>query len=404
MKNQGIKICFLADKHDLYDDRIYWKMAVPLVQKGFQVYYFLIGNTTQKGITQEGVHFKIFEVENFSKNKFVNFVLKVFKSKNYKKLFNAAKKIDADIYHFHDLWINKIGVKLKKLKSKPTVIYDVHEPYAEDFKSYYKGSYVKNNLMRLFSIWVDYWEKKQSKNYDLIIATGPSVLDDFNQVLGESKVDILYNFTDNYKLFEDIPIGDKKYDFIYSGGITELRGAMKILEATKIAVKTNTNIKVLFIGKYNGKALLCKMKAYVKNNKLENNVILHDFVNYSEISKFYNQSKIGLVTLFDIPTYRVSMPIKIFEYMAFGLPIIGSNFGIIASYIDNEDIGIKIDPQSPEEISNAMLNILGDKDTLDFYSKNGRQATLEKYRWDLELDKLVNHYLTLQNKRGKNAK
>lgn len=36
-------ICFLADRHALYDDRIYWKMAVPLEKLGFKVHYLLVG-------------------------------------------------------------------------------------------------------------------------------------------------------------------------------------------------------------------------------------------------------------------------------------------------------------------------------------------------------------------------
>ena len=43
------KICFLADRHSLYDDRIYWKMAVPLKERGHKVHYLLIGNKAEVG-------------------------------------------------------------------------------------------------------------------------------------------------------------------------------------------------------------------------------------------------------------------------------------------------------------------------------------------------------------------
>ena len=56
---KGIKICYLADKHDLFDDRIYWKMAVPMKRRGAEVYFFLIGPREQEGITSEGIVFKM---------------------------------------------------------------------------------------------------------------------------------------------------------------------------------------------------------------------------------------------------------------------------------------------------------------------------------------------------------
>ena len=73
MTPKPIRICFLADRHDLYDDRIYWKMAVPLVNKGFQVHYVLIGKEASSGTTSEGVHFKVFKLKTFSENRFLNF-------------------------------------------------------------------------------------------------------------------------------------------------------------------------------------------------------------------------------------------------------------------------------------------------------------------------------------------
>ena len=108
--SESTTICFLADRHDLYDDRIYWKMAVPLVKNGFQVHYFLIGNTNKKGLTAEGIHFKIFKIKTFSSNRFLNFAFKRLNPfNNYALLFKEVKALKADIYHFHDLWINRLG-------------------------------------------------------------------------------------------------------------------------------------------------------------------------------------------------------------------------------------------------------------------------------------------------------
>ena len=69
------RICFLADRHSLFDDRIYWKMAVPLVKRGFSVHYLLIGKEAKTGTTDEGVQFKIFKLKTFVQNRFLNFII-----------------------------------------------------------------------------------------------------------------------------------------------------------------------------------------------------------------------------------------------------------------------------------------------------------------------------------------
>jgi len=398
-----IKICFLADKHNLHDERIYWKMAVPLKERGYDVYYLLIRDEIKKGITKEGIKYEILKVKTFSKNRYLNLILKnINPSNNYKILFKKAAEIKADVYHFHDLWINKIGKRLKRLPQKPSVIYDVHEPFAIDIKDYVGGQSKIKWLINLYADYIDHWEKRCAKQYDFIITTEENVRDKFRKVLPDKKVEVIYNFTDIYKNFNNTSLTNKEYDFIYCGGITELRGAFKILKATLIARSKLPTIKVVFVGKYSPENLKEKLQEFIDNNELNDNVSLFSEVNYNEVSYFYNKSKVGLVTLLPAKTFEISMPIKVFEYMAFALPIIGSNFGHIKKYIEQENCGITVNPNNPEDISNAMIELISDSEKYDLYSNNGRNATLEKYKWDFEFNRLVGFYTKLLNKREKN--
>lgn len=398
--NKEIKICFIADKHSLYDDRIYWKMAVPLKKRGFDIHYLLIDHETIKGVTKEGIKYEILGIKTFSKNRYLNFILKNLNPfNNYKKIYKKSKKINADIYHFHDLWINRIGKKLKNLPQKPVVIYDAREPYAEDYISYIKVKGVMKYFIKIFSLFVDKWEKSISKNYDLVISNEEIVRDRFRKKIGLDKAEVLYNYTDIYKEYKKIPFKEKEYDFIYCGGITKERGAWKILEATLLAKERMQNIKVAFVGSYSPNNLKNELRDFILKNNLEQNIILYSAVDYNRISEFYNKSRVGLVTLFPNKTFKISMPIKIFEYMAFGLPIIGSNFGHMKEYIEEDNCGIIVDPLDAIEISNAMTELLTNRKKYDLYSKNGREATLKKYKWDFEFDRLIGYYTKLLNER-----
>ena len=315
-------------------------------------------------------------------------------------MFKKAKALNSDIYHFHDLWINKIGGKLKRLKHKPVVFYDVHEPYAEDYISYSNVTGALKLIVEMFAFLVDKWEKNKAKKYDLIITTEEIVRDNFRRVIGLEKAEVIYNFTENYNLYNSKKLSEKKIDFIYSGGITKLRGAFKILEATLKTKQVFPNVKVVFVGKYSPLSLKGEMQDFISKHNLTDNVELHSFINYSKINNYYNNSKVGFITPLPEPSFKIKMYIKIFEYMAFGLPIIGSNFGHIKEYVEKEKCGILVDPESPIEISNSMVQLLTDIDKYNFYSRNGRLATLEKYRWELELKRLINFYEKALNERG----
>lgn len=134
------------------------------------------------------------------------------------------------------------------------------------------------------------------------------------------------------------------------------------------------------------------MQNFIEINKLNNNVELHSFVNYSEISNYYNNSKIGFITPLPEPSFKIKMFIKIFEYMAFAIPIIGSDFGHIKEYVSKENCGILVNPESITEISEAMIKLLTEEDIFKIYSENGRSATLKKYKWDFEFERLIGFY------------
>jgi len=87
--------------------------------------------------------------------------------------------------------------------------------------------------------------------------------------------------------------------------------------------------------------------------------------------------------------------------MNYGLPIVGSNFGHINNYIKDEDVGIVVNPEDPEEIANALNKLLDNRELYDSCSKKGINAVDKKYNWDLMEKKLVDIYNSLIDDKSK---
>lgn len=390
------KICFLADSHSLYDDRIYWKEALSLKNAGYEIHYILAGDESKKGETFEGIHFQIIKKDHYPRQRYVNFLAKRYLSNGlYNQMYESAKILEADVYHIQDLKVNRIGKKIKKLKNRPKVIYDIHEPYPENIIDYRQTTGLSTMVKKLYAKHIRNWENKCVRNYDLIIVTEENVYQRFAAFLPNEKVQIIYNYTNLEISDQQINLKDKEFDAIYTGGITKLRGAFKILKAIKILKQKKDNVKMLFLGSYFPDDLKEEMLHYIKENNLEDNILLLDAVPYKEVADYYKKSKIGMGIFLPIKTHQIILQIKLFEYMNFGLPIVGSNFGHIFNIIENDKVGLAINPRNPEEIADALYKLISDESLFITLSNNAREAVQSKYRWEFMEEKLVSVYSEL---------
>ncbi|MCB2220789.1 MAG: glycosyltransferase family 4 protein [Bacteroidetes bacterium] len=386
------KICFLADSHSLYDDRIYWKEACSLARAGFEVYYVLAAENNSSGKTVEGIHYQTVQC-NLSANRYLNYVLKRISPKGlYRQLFRKAVSTKADVFHLHDLKILRLVGKLKALPNKPKVIYDVHEPYPENILDYNHGFGLPASLRAPYAGLVRKWERQKASKCDLIITTEENLQKRFQAYFPDKPVEVIYNYTDLVHHLSENKTEIKEFDAIYTGGITRLRGAFHILKAMMIVVQEIPQFRMLFLGSWFPEELKSEMAEFIAKQGLEANVKLKNAVPYPEVVDYYQKSRMGLGIFLPIPTHRIILQIKIFEYMKFGLPILGSNFGHISRIIDKHQCGMTVNPESPEEIAAGMIKLSKDEKFYKACSDNGRKAADKYYQWDHMEQKLIGIY------------
>ena len=131
--------------------------------------------------------------------------------------------------------------------------------------------------------------------------------------------------------------------------------------------------------------------ALVNNHAYGNGTSI--YTSDGEISRnFTTNSKIGMVTLYPIINYLEALPVKMFEYMSAGIPVISSNFPLWKEIIEGNNCGLTVDPKDPKQISSAIEKLLSDEKQAEEMGKNGRKAVEEVYNWGIEEKKLLNTY------------
>jgi glycosyltransferase involved in cell wall biosynthesis len=302
-----------------------------------------------------------------------------------------AIEVKADVYHFHDFELIYKVLKIKKALPKSKLVYDVHEHYPDMMRMSRK---IPKMLRPIATFIVDKSELRYAKKFDQIITADDAVKERFDKI--HSNVDVIYNFSEFEPKEENTT--EKEYDVIYQGGITLERGVYNVVQAIHILKEKFPEIKMVFVGPFDDVQGREIVYAYIEEHDLDANILFTGRVPHVEVEDYIRKSRAGVVTLLPLPKYFKNIPIKQFEYMSCGIPVVGSDLPPIKRFIAKYDSGIIVDPTKPEEIAKALHILLCDPRLCKEMGENGIKAVREEYNWAKMEEKLLKVYSRLENK------
>ena len=362
-----MKICHITTVHKASDLRIFHKQCCSLQKAGFSVNLIApnIDKQSLKGVRIIGL-----------KPKKKNRLYRIFKLSRI--AYKLALETKADIYHFHDPELLRIGLKLIKKGKK--VIYDSHEDLPRQILTKH---WINPFLRNCISFLIEKYENRAARKMSAVIGATSHITQRF------SKINKLCINVNNFPIISEFKEtrNEKTNNFIvYTGGISKQRGIVELIKAIE-----KTEIKLLLAGEFLDPKIEIELKVlegWKKVNYL-------GFIKRSEISNLYEKANIGIVTLHPALNYIDSLPVKMFEYMAAGIPVIASNFQKWKEIIDFHNCGITVDPNDPNEIKQAIDYITSNPVEANKMGENGMKAVKEIYNWSIEEKKLLKLYKSL---------
>jgi glycosyltransferase involved in cell wall biosynthesis len=279
----------------------------------------------------------------------------------------------ADVYHFHDPELLCIALLLRLLRRR--VLYDAHEDLPEQIrdKSWIPQlarpflSVLSRSLLRAASGWLNG-----------IVAATEGVARGFR-----GRVVVVRNYPD-ISLFPRCAERDPAWiTLIYVGGVSFSRGLREMVEV----VDRLPGIRLHVVGPLAGS----DERAYLEKQD-PTRIVVEPWMQPLDVYERLGHADIGIALLHSIPRYRDALPVKLFEYMAAGLPVIASDFPLWRRILEESGAGLVVDPGDPQAIAAAIDRLVADPDLRRSMGERARTAATERYNWRAEGERLLQVY------------
>jgi glycosyltransferase involved in cell wall biosynthesis len=284
----------------------------------------------------------------------------------------------ADVYHLHDPELVPLGLLLRVLGR--TVVFDAHEVLpSQVLGKYWIPARLRpavGQATRLV-MWL------AGRGLSAVVAAAPVVADSY---AGARRMVVVNNYPIHLAR-PDIPYAERSRDLVYVGGISDNRGLSSMLEAARI-VRARHGAKLTLVGPFQPAELADRLDEPGVTDAV-------DYVGVTppeEARELVGTAKVGLLLLIGTKAYENTLPTKIFEYMAEGLPVIASDVPLWKRFLDETGAGVVVPADDGAAAGAAAARLLADPAAAAQMGERGRQVAAERFSWETEAQTLLALY------------
>ncbi len=283
----------------------------------------------------------------------------------------AIRELGCDLVIASDLYTLPAASRAAR-KLKCPLMYDARELYSS------VAALQDRALMQRFWTGVE-------KRYGRSAATIFTVNDSIAEILRKRYADVrvVRNVPDwpegapSDRLREAVGIRPNLRVLLSQGGLQRGRGAILLVNA----MPALTDCHLVFLGEGD---LRGDIEAAARFAGVSDRVTVLPAVPSAELPAWTASADLGFCLIENLgQSYYLSLPNKLFEYLAAGVPVVGSDFPEIGALLRDTGAGIAVDPSEPDMLVRAVRTLIDDGDRYSRAKAACREAAAG-FRWERE--------------------
>lgn len=370
------KVCIFSSVHPALDNRVFYREAQSLHKNGYDVTLIAVHDKAEEreGVTIIGLP----QAQRWQRPRL------------WWKILRMARAIQADIYHFHDPELLLVAPILRLVTGKP-IIYDVHEVYTDFIKvKDYMPAWVRYPIAGVFR-WL---EPLLARLQSGLIFSDNAIAETFKNI--QIPKATLFNYPGMFFVEEGIrstqSIEHRPPVVLHLGGHERNRGTRLMITAFHQVLQALPEARLQLVGHFMPPTLQDEVQADIDQRGIGHAVTITGRVPFHTIGKYLQQASAGWVPWQAYPKNDKNVPTKLFEYMAYGVPIVSSDLNSTRPYVHQGANGYLVAPDSPESHAEAILKLLQNPESAKAMGLRGQDLVHSIFNWDKEEEKLIHLY------------
>ncbi len=195
----------------------------------------------------------------------------------------------------------------------------------------------------------------------------------------------------NLLLYKDIHKEARPHPFtlIYAGSMEKWAGVQIAVGAMREMLSRIPDMKMIIIG---DGPCLSDLKKLSESEGVSNHLQFTGRLQASELPGWFKQADVGLILSEPGLLWEYACPLKLFQYMAAGLPVIATEVGEMKDLLDDLQVGVGVKYDS-SSFARAVIDLTNNPDKLNLYRRNGEEKSAQ-FDWQT----LMLQYLELIEK------
>ncbi len=358
------RVVHLTSVHHPFDPRIFAKQAVSLSAAGFDVH--LVAQHTHAE-TVDGVHLApLPPVEG-----------RLRRIGLQRRVFEAARSLRADLYHFHDPELIPLAWRLKRATGA-RIIYDMHEDYRGHGP-------VEGRLLRALERWCFTW-------VDHVVVANEA----HAGIVRRAPVTCIANYVRPLDAASPVPATRslEAVRLLYTGVMADPRGLDALLDLAAAIIQNNLPWTLDLVGVCYRASDRHRAEARIEAEGLDRalrRVGWEAYVPWPEMHPFYQNAHVGLALWQPERDHLSKIPTKFYEYLHYGLPLLCSDFSRWRAFVEEHGCGAVVDPRDAGAAVHRLQAWFDDPARYARLSAAARDAA-PRYRWAVMEKRLVALY------------